>query len=141
MKKIIALFTGVLFSIVAFGQHLDNEMYFRFGYSNPSWSQFGLDKSNWMEAGIDSKIGGSFEFGTIFMINRLLAADNMAIGIDADYLCINYSKLFSNSNGVDINLDHLRVGSKLGPSFTYSPVEKLAFDIYFKAGLHGHQRR
>jgi len=133
MKKIIALFACALFSIATFGQNLDNEFYFRFGYSSPSWQQFGITENDWLDVGFDKKIGGMFEIGTIFMINSLPAAGNMAIGINADYLYLNYSKFHSNNNLQSINLDHVTVGSKLGPSFTYSPVDKLAFDIYFKA--------
>ena len=30
---------------------------------------------------------------------------------------------------------HVRVGSKIGPSFTISPVNKLAFDVFAKANI------
>ncbi len=133
MKKGAFLFIGILISLTTLSQNLDNEFYFRFGYSSPSWKQFGMTENDWLDAAINKKVGGTFEIGTIFMINSFPAAKNMALGINADYLYLNYSKLYSSNNLQNINLDHVTAGSKLGPSFTFSPVDKLAFDIYFKA--------
>lgn len=135
MKKLLTVFGIILFSISAFSQKLDNEMYFRFGYSNPSWKQFSLSEAEWADLGIDKKQGASFEFGTIFMINQLPTAENMAIGINVDYLYVNYNNFTTNSSMEPMNLGTLRVGSKIGPSFTYSPMDKLAFDVYAKADI------
>lgn len=133
MKKLILLFTIVLFALVSFGQQLDNEFYFRLGYSSPSWSQFGITQNNWDEIELDSKEGASFELGNIFMINRILKKNNMSLGVNVDYLYLNYNN-FTNKNN-NLNLGHVRIGSKIGPSFTYSPANKLEFDIYAKADL------
>lgn len=133
MKKIIVLFALILFSVSAFSQNLDNEFYFRFGYSNPSWTQFELTQDEWKELGIENKVGAIFELGQIFMIKKLPAAENMAFGINVDYLYSTYNNFSTNSSMDDLNLGTLRVGSKIGPSFTYSPVDKLEFDVYAKA--------
>ena len=132
MKKLITLFAIALITFAAFGQSkLDNEFYFRFGYSNPSWKQFGMEKDDWGE-GV-TKMGAMFELGNIFMINSFPAADNMALGINVDYLYIKYHNFEHDWNNYKENFGALRLGSKIGPSFTYSPVDKLAIDIYAKA--------
>lgn len=130
MKKLTTLLVITLITLTSLGQHLDNEFYFRFGYSNPSWSQYGMDKDDWPDD--VSKTGAAFELGSIFMINSILKADNMAIGINVDYFYFNYNN-FSDDN--DSNLGDVRVGSKVGPSFTYSPVDKMAIDVYAKADI------
>lgn len=132
MKKLITLFIIALITLTSIGQNLDNKLYFRFGYSNPSWSQFGLTEQDWNSEGIDSKTGASFELGNIFMLNSILNTENMAFGINVDYLYANYNN-FSGDKISTVNIGTARLGSKIGPSFTYSPVDKLAFDIYAKA--------
>lgn len=134
MKKTILLFAFALITISSISQNFDNEFYFRFGYSNPSWNQFGLNQDEWKDMGFENKIGGIFELGSIFMINSLPAAENMALGINVDYLYMIYNS-FSTNNSYDEAFANARVGSKIGPSFTYSPVNKLAFDIYAKADI------
>ena len=127
MKKLLIFFTLATISLSSFGKKFDNETYFRFGYSLPSWNQFGLSKEAWTNN--IEKIGATFETGNIFMINSVPSPENMALGINVDYLYIN-SFLYNDD---DVNVGGARVGSKIGPSFTYSPVKKLAFDIFTKA--------
>jgi len=127
MKKLLIVFALATISLSSFGKKFDNEFYFRFGYSTPSWNQFGLSKEAWNSN--VKKIGGTFELGNIFMINSVPSTENMALGINVDYLYVN--SFLYNEN--DVNVGGARIGSKIGPSFTYSPVKKLAFDIYTKA--------
>jgi hypothetical protein len=131
MRKLILLFAVTFITLTAFCQKLDNQFYFRFGYSNPSWTHFGLDKDGWVD-GVE-KSGANFELGSIFLVPSLTQAKNMAFGINVDYLYSNYNN-FAIEDGEDgFNLGLFRVGSKIGPSFTYSPAEKTAFDVYVKA--------
>ncbi len=132
MKKLITLFAIILIVHASYSQSkLDNEFYFRFGYSSPSWNQFGMEEADWGE-GV-TKTGAMFELGNIFMINSFPAADNMAVGINVDYLYIKYHNFKQDFNSNLETLGTLRLGSKIGPSFTYNPVHKMAFDIYAKA--------
>jgi hypothetical protein len=131
MKKLILLFAVTFISLTAFCQELDNEFYFRFGYSNPSWNHFGSDKDGWAD-GV-KKSGANFELGSIFLIPSLTQAKNMAFGINVDYLYSNYNKFAIKDDEDGFNLAIFRLGSKIGPSFTYSPAEKVAFDVYVKA--------
>lgn len=132
MKKLLILFTFSIFTISSFAQELDNEFYFRFGYSSPSWSQFDMDKDDWGHH--TSKIGANFEMGSIFMIQPW-SAKNLALGINVDYFYLNYGKFTDDEFGYEGNLASMRAGSKVGPSFSYSPVRNMAFDVYVKADL------
>ncbi|HAH25745.1 MAG TPA: hypothetical protein DCL77_18640 [Prolixibacteraceae bacterium] len=133
MKRLTILFAVIFLSLTAICQELNNPVYFRFGYSDPSWNYFGQGKDYWAK-GI-SKFGGNFEVGTIFLIQRLTPAKNMAIGIDATYLYANFNDFYMGEKPEDVNLGIYRVGTKLGPSFTYSPIDKMAFDVYVKADV------
>ena len=131
MKKLTVLLVAILISIASFAQsNIDNVFYFRLGYSSPSWEQFGGTKDDFKDF---SKSGFMAEIGKIYMLNFIPMPENMAIGIDVDFLSIYWHR-FSNSNDFgDIDIATLRFDSKVGPSFTFSPVDKLAFDVYVKA--------
>ncbi len=132
MKKSLILFILAVITMPSFGQKLDNQFYFRLGYSNPSWKQFGMEKNDWGQN--ISKAGVVFDMGSIFMIERW-TAQNIALGINVDYLYINFADFSSNEGNYEDHLSTLRLGSKIGPSFTYSPTEKIAFDVYVKADI------
>ena len=134
MKKLIVLLVFLLVSLISISQDFDNKFYFRFGYSNPSWKQFGLSENEFNQF-VNKKMGVSFELGTIFMLNKVLQSNNMVLGIDADYLSLNYNHFYVDRMFKNVNLAHLRATSKVGPSFTYTPVDKLSFDIFAKANV------
>lgn len=125
---------GVIFiSLTAFCQALDNEVYFRIGYSNPSWNYFEVGKDGWGD-GV-SKYGANFELGSIFLIKAIIPSEKVALGINIDYIYGNFNN-FKFGHGRDqSNLGVFKVGSKIGPSFTYSPAPKMAIDVFFKADL------
>ncbi|WP_297091292.1 hypothetical protein [uncultured Draconibacterium sp.] len=133
MKKVILSLSLLLLSTFIFAQQVENQFYFRVGYSNPSWKHFDLDKQDWNDAGIESKAGANFELGSIFLIKSILDRDDMAFGINVDYLYAIFHNFKSENDFYDTNLGIFRAGSKIGPSFTYSPVDKLEFDICAKA--------
>lgn len=131
MKKFLAVLMVTFVTISGFAQSsLDNEFYLRLGYSSPSWEQFGRTEAEWNGA---SKFGVVGEIGTIFMFKKIPLPENMAIGLDVDYLTFCYNQ-FSYSTS-DVDLGTLRFDSKIGPSFTFSPVKDLAFDAYVKADI------
>jgi hypothetical protein len=131
MKKSIAVFMMLATMVVAYSQdgNLKKQTYFRFGLSSPTWKYFGNDdKSDW-----DSdvkKIGGIFEVGSIFMLNSIKIAPGMRLGINLDYLSVNYHRFKDTEDKSTYSFVY--VGSKIGPSFSYSPVDRLVFDAYFK---------
>lgn len=138
MKKIITLLAIVLFSFASFAQDLTNQFYFRVGYSSPSWTQYGMEKQdNWNSFGYDSKTGATFEIGSIFMLKGILNSDKVSLGINADYLYLTYGNFSGETHDgyMDLGVANLRVGSKIGPSFTFSPVNKMAIDVYTKLDI------
>ena len=132
MKKALIFSLLISMSFVGLAQSLDNQFYFRFGYSSPSWKHFGLNEQDWKDVGIDSKAGVNFELGSIFLIKSILNRDDMAFGINADYLYAVFHNFSTENDFNDLNIGIFRAGSKVGPSFTYNPVDKLEFDIYAK---------
>lgn len=129
MKKATIFLLFIFTSFGGFAQQLDNQFYFRIGYSSPSWNHFGIDKQDWKNIGFESKAGVNFELGSIFLVKGILNRDDMAFGINADYL---YAVFHNFNNDYETNIGIFRAGSKIGPSFTYSPVDKLEFDVYTK---------
>ncbi|MDX8340476.1 hypothetical protein SLH46_14840 [Draconibacterium sp. IB214405] len=134
MKKITILSLLIFISGLSFAQSIDNQFYFRFGYSSPSWKHFGLDEQEFQSSGFDSKYGANFELGSIFLIKSILNRNDMSFGINADYLyaVFNNFEAKTYSDILETNIGIFRAGSKVGPSFTYSPVDKLEFDVYAK---------
>ena len=132
MKKIVAVIVLILAGFVTVNSQvgdLKKQTYFRIGYSIPTWKYFGQgDKSDWLGA---KRVGGVFEVGNIFMLNSLKLSPGMRLGINVDYLSIDFHRFYSNeTNSGSENL--FFVGSKIGPSFSYSPVKRLVFDAYVK---------
>ena len=106
---------------------LDNQFYFRFGWSSPSWNSFGIDGKD--DFPTDTRrFGGVFEMGSIFMINRLKIADRLRLGINVDYISVSAHAFDTD----EINIYNLCIGSKVGPSLSYSPVKSLTFDVFAK---------
>ncbi len=107
---------------------LENPFYFRFGWSSPSWTTYGFQgKDNFPED--VRKFGGVFELGSVFMINRLKIADGMRLGINVDYISISAHAFDITDN---LNTYNGFIGSKVGLSFSYSPVKSLIFDVFAK---------
>lgn len=134
MKKIFILLFVLSISYPTFAQDdigLENSFYFRFGYSKPTTAYFGIeDQSVWDDA---KRTGGMFELGSIFMINSLPLADGLRLGINVDYVDLTFHQFeILNDN---LTLRTLQISSKVGPSLSYSPVDKLVFDVYFKANI------
>lgn len=130
MKKalMILMLMAIVFAGYAQDGNLKKQTYFRIGLSSPTWKYLGSDeKSDWDNA---KRIGGLLEVGNIFMLNSLKIAPDMRLGINVDYLSVNYHRFFDNE--IDFNMNFYYVGSKIGPSFSYSPVSKLVFDVYAK---------
>jgi len=135
MKKIIILVFVALLSMPCFSQDtgdLENQFYFRFGWSNPSWKYYGFDgKDDFAAISSDDprRFGGVFELGSIFYINRLKIADGIRLGINADYLSITAQVFDVDDN---LNLYNVFIGSKVGIAFSYNPVSTLVIDALAK---------
>lgn len=127
MKKLTILIAIILIASSAFTQNsFDNEFYFRIGYSH-------LTDEDYNE---NVDFGTAFEIGTIFMIKGIPLPDNMSFGIDVDYASINWYSLSSNSSYGSYNSYIFRFDSKVGPSFTYSPVTDMFLDAFIKADIN-----
>jgi hypothetical protein len=131
MKKLLAIIMLVATTVAGFSQdgNLKKQTYFRVGLSVPTWKYLGLDgKSDWPDE--MKRTGGLFEVGHIYMLNKIKIANGMRIGINVDFLSLDYHRFSVKSAKYSSNFVY--VGSKIGPSFSYSPVKRLVFDTYFK---------
>ena len=112
---------------------LENQFYFRFGFSHPTGSYLGVDNDAFWDN--YSRIGGTFELGSIFMINSAALADGLRLGINVDYAEFSYNQITDTDINSDFALGLLKVSSKIGPSLSYSPAPHLVFDIFVKAKI------
>ena len=69
------------------------------------------------------------------MIPSILQSKEMSLGVDADFLYINLNNIKYEDDFGAMNMGIYRVGSKIGPSFTYMPRDNMAFDVYVKADI------
>jgi hypothetical protein len=133
MKKISLLLLVICLSIPSFaqeGQGLDNRFYFRIGYSKPANSYLGYNNSPYQEW--ITSTGGVFEIGSIFMLNNLDLGDGLRLGINVDYAEVTYHQ-FKIEYINEVGKMHMgQVSSKVGPSLSYSPVNRLVFDVFVK---------
>ena len=124
---------AICLSYVSFaqeGQGLDNRFYFRIGYSKPANSYLGYNNSPFQEW--ISSTGGVFEIGSIFMLNNLDLGDGLRLGINVDYAEVTYHQFKYEDTYEVVKLHMGQVSSKVGPSLSYSPVNRLVFDVFFK---------
>ena len=130
MKKLIILLAALLISLVTLAQGgLENQFYFRFGYSIPSWKQYGGTKSEWENYNVQ-RFGFSGEVGSIFILGSISLPEGMVLGANVDYLSFYWHQIQG-----DVNLTTIRWGSKLGPSFSYSLADQVTLDAFVKADL------
>ncbi|RKD92802.1 hypothetical protein [Mangrovibacterium diazotrophicum] len=157
MKKLVVLTAALLLSVSAFCQELDNKVYFRFGYSIPSWNYFELGKDGW-DSDV-TKLGANFDLGTIIQVMPIGAGDQMSIGLNFDIAYLSFSRFqtindeegtLQDGTGEDLvddsgedligygstaNLGIFRAGSKIGPCLTYCPGRRTAIDLFAKADI------
>jgi len=142
MKKVFTAFIVLSISLAILAQgssepdqnsgDLDNQFYFRFGYSLPVGNYlmpFDTDTDpDWTDI---TRFGTSFELGSIFMLNSIPMPDGLRLGVNVDYLSTSYHRL--TGVGSDQSLLVWKLAAKVGLSLSYSPVQELVFDTYFKA--------
>jgi hypothetical protein len=144
MKKIILTIVAISISILCFAQSggdlenqsqrsgdLETKFYFRFGYSLPTTSYLGIDNMDFWDN--YTRFGGTFELGSIFMLNSIPLSDGLRIGINVDYMEFSYHQL--TATDYNQNLGILKLASKVGPSLSYSPASKLVIDLFVKAKI------
>ncbi|MBC8320539.1 MAG: hypothetical protein H8E34_07445 [Bacteroidetes bacterium] len=136
MKNIIIFILAAIISSSVFSQDfesgdLNKRFYIRAGLSTPTWTYYGYSNINDLKTGLnaESKIGGIFEIGTIFILNGINLGDGLRLGINVDFISLK-SQVF-NLQGSE-NLYNFFVGSKIGPSLTYSPARAVSFDVFAK---------
>jgi len=110
---------------------LENQFYFRFGYSQATTSYLGVDEAEFWD--YFNRVGGVFELGHIFIINKAALSDGLRIGINVDYAELSYHHLTYSDE--DITLGLAKLSSKIGPSLSYSPAPNLVFDVFVKAKI------
>lgn len=132
MKKITAILFLLAIMVAGYSQtgDLKKQTYLRVGYSLPGWKYNGYNnKTDWPDN--VKRVGGIIETGNIFMLNSIKLAPGMRLGINVDYLSVTFNRFFdAEVSGNSENF--LFIGSKIGPSFSYCPVQRLTFDAYVK---------
>jgi hypothetical protein len=136
MNRYISFLVALTISITSFSQDFESgdlkkKNYVRAGLSTPTWQYYGYSNANELKAGLnaETRIGGIFEIGTIFMLNGINVGNNMRFGINADF--VSFKTQIFNKPGSE-NIYNFFVGSKIGPSFTYAPSKAIAFDVFVK---------
>jgi hypothetical protein len=130
-KKLFAFIMIAILTIPVMAQEngdLKKQFYFRFGWSSPSWKTYGAEGKDDFPSDV-RRFGGVFEMGAIFIINRWKIADGLRIGINVDYLSLSAHAFDISDN---LNTYNGFIGSKVGPSLSYSPVKSLTFDVFAK---------
>jgi hypothetical protein len=110
---------------------LENQFYFRFGYSQATTSYLGVDEVEFWDD--FNRVGGVFELGHIFILNKAALSDGLRIGINVDYAEFSYHHLTYPDE--DVTLGLAKLSSKIGPSLSYSPASNLVFDVFVKAKI------
>jgi hypothetical protein len=131
MRKLVITFllTTILIAARAQDGDLKKVNYLRLGFSLPTWKYYGWDdKSDWDDN--TKRIGGMLEAGSIYILNGIKIADGMRLGINVDYLSMTYHLLRETDRNYGYHFMYL--GSKVGPSFSYSPTDRLVLNAYFK---------
>lgn len=141
MKKLLFAFIILSISLTTFAQgegvpenqgDLENQFYFRFGYSLPVGSYLmPVDSDNDPDWTDINRFGTSFELGSIFFLNSIPMPDGLRLGVNVDYLSTSYHRLTPDL--FDESLIVWKLAAKVGLAFSYSPVQDLVFDTYFKA--------
>lgn len=90
-------------------------------------------------------LGYGFELGTMFFLNSIDFSDQIRLGIDVTWFEMYYSSAtyetykpggYGSANvkyGEDLKAHSIRPGAKLGLFVSYSPADKFAIDLSFKA--------
>jgi hypothetical protein len=134
MKKLtgIILLLAMVVAMNAQDGDLKKQTYFRFGFSLPSWKYVGNENRDDWGGDFTKRAGGIFEVGNIFILNSIKLSPGMRIGINVDYLSLVYNRFAFDNSLYLKSSNFMFFGSKIGPSFSYSPVQHLTFDAYFK---------
>jgi hypothetical protein len=135
MKKVFTAIIILSISLVTLAQSsgLENQFYFRFGYVNTTKSYLGIDEEDYDFWDYLTKVGSSFELGSIFMLNSIPMPEVLRIGINVDYTEISTN--FLTFTDYDETLMVLKLAAKVGPSISYNPVGDMVIDVFFKAQL------
>jgi len=136
MKKISLTFLALCMSLLTLAQSsgdLENQFYFRFGYSLPSTSFLGNDEAEFWD--YFTRNGATFELGSIFMLNKAALSDGLRLGINVDYAEFSYHQLSEIDAADEFAVYILKVASKIGPTLSFSPAPRLVFDVFVKARI------
>ena len=139
-----ALYSSILFLIIFIssdiygrGSEYNNQFYLKTGYTYPLNNSYGGTKDQ-LESIFDgefSRVGGNFQMGSMFFINRHLVRNNTCFGFNIDYISLAYAQ-FKNSNPDYLNWNsHYFFSSNVGPMLTYSSYGIWFIDLYAKANL------
>jgi hypothetical protein len=135
MKKVFTVFFVLSISLITLAQSsgLENKFYFRFGYVNSTKGYLGIDEEDYDIWDYVTKVGSSFELGSIFMLNSITMPEGLGIGINVDYTEISAN--FLTFTDYDETLMVLKLAAKAGPSLSYNPVGDLVLDVFVKVQL------
>lgn len=86
--------------------------------------------------------GFGLQVGKMYFINAIDLGDKFKIGVDVTWISFSYlsgnydySRTFNNGNEteeIEFPISYMLFSAEVGPSFSFSPTEKMALDIAFK---------
>lgn len=113
----------------------DNAFYLKFGYSIPGWSSYNMEEADWdffLDDGFDIlPYGGMFQLGNIFYFNSISFGD-FCFGLDLDYLSLTLNAFNISDDNYTLTLTNYHVSSNIGPSISFSPIDNLYFEAFWK---------
>jgi len=138
MRKVLSLFVATLLLSVSYAQKagdIESSTYIRFSsLSKPIIARGENAISNYNGFEFDREIGADLEIGGLYPLNDLDLGDGLRLGIDVTYINAGY-EYYAQTDGTDASTHYLHnilFGLKVGPAISYTPVEKLFFEPYFK---------
>ena len=146
MKQLILLFFACSMLSVANAQYgrkgdFETKFYIKAGYSIPGWGSYDMEKKDWedlndyYETDVKRR-GGTFQIGSLFMLNSIELASDMCLGINADYLTLTYNQFrWDYDEGSYYLSGQGYVTSNIGPMYTYSPADNFFIDVYAKSNI------
>lgn len=136
---LLALTFSCVTALFAQNPVLENPVFLRGGVSLPLDGYMTLKDAETDTDPLKWNTGSYFEIGSIFYIDDILKHDHMKIGIDATFLSAQYNTYKNTTettaSKVDKKYQNIFGAVKLGPVYSVSPAENLAFDLAIKANF------
>lgn len=107
------------------------------GFSN--MDNFNTNATGFAAAGptwVKNNPGFGLKLGSMFFLNGIKIHEKMRIGLDVTYMGFNYiSSEMRITPNQTFNIHNIYFNPEFGPSFSFSPADRMSIDVAFKASL------